>query len=175
MDRSRSRRLSRALRAVCAALWLWPAVATAVDVGDEAPAFRLPALGAEGTVSLAEHRGKVVFLDFWASWCPPCLSSVPQLEELRREFSGSDFQIVAINIDRDPRKALAFLAKHSVAYPSASDPEGEWPKRFDIPTMPTSFLIDRKGVVRHVHAGFRDGDLDALRARVRELLARGGR
>ena len=146
-----------------------------MDVGEEAPAFQLPALGDKGSVSLAEYRGKVVFLDFWASWCPPCLRSVPQLEELRGEFPSSDFQIVAINIDRDPQKALSVLARHSVGYPSASDPEGEWPKRFDIPTMPTSFLIDREGIVRHVHAGFREGDLDALRARLREMISQGGR
>lgn len=170
-----SKLLRRTLQAACALLWLWPSAAAAVGVGEKAPGFRLPALGAGGDVSLAEHRGKVVYLDFWASWCPPCLSSIPQLEGLRKEFPAGDFQILAINIDRDPAKALAFLAKHSVGYPSGSDPKGEWPKRFDIPTMPTSFLIDAEGVVRHVHPGFRDGDLDALRQRIRQMLGAKGR
>jgi thiol-disulfide isomerase/thioredoxin len=176
MNRLRSRSPLRALCALLApCLWLWPGAAGAVGVGEEAPAFQLPALGARGSVSLAEHRGKVVFLDFWASWCPPCLESVPQLEALRAEFPSSDFQIVAINVDRDPQKALAFLARNPIGYPSATDPKGEWPERFAIPTMPTSFLIDRQGIVRHVHPGFREGDLDVLRTRVRELLKRDGR
>jgi thiol-disulfide isomerase/thioredoxin len=151
-------------------LLLCPAAAQAVEVGDEAPAFRLPALGGRDEVALKAYRGKVVYLDFWASWCPPCLQSLPQLEKLRGELPASDFQIVAINLDQDPEKALAFLAKRPVGYPSASDPEGVWPERFEIPTMPTGYLIDRKGVVRHVHEGFHDGDLDALRTRIRALL-----
>jgi peroxiredoxin len=163
-------KIGRGLRVLCAVLWLWPGLAGAVDVGQEAPAFQLPALGADGQVSLGDYRGKVVFLDFWASWCPPCLSSLPQLDSLRVELSGSDFQIVAINVDRDPSKAIEFLARHPVGYPSASDPEGEWPERFGIPTMPTSYLIDRRGVVRHVHPGFRDGDIETLRAHIREML-----
>lgn len=168
-------RTLRGLRILCASLWLCPALAGAVDVGEQAPEFRLPALGADGSVRLADYRGVVVFLDFWASWCPPCLSSLPQLDALRGEFPSDQFQIVAINVDRDPRKALAFLARHPVGYPSASDPKGEWPERFGVPTMPSSYLIDRQGVVRHVHAGFRDGDIEKLRAQIAALLAAGGR
>ncbi len=173
---SRARgRFGRGLCIVWASLWLWPAPAGAVGVGEQAPDFRLPALGGDGSVRLGAYRGKVVFLDFWASWCPPCLSSLPQLEALRGEFPSDQFQIVAINVDRDPRKALELLARHPVGYPSASDPKGEWPERFAVPTMPSSYLIDRQGVVRHVHAGFRDGDIEALRAQIAALLARGGR
>lgn len=158
------------LRSLFAVLLLCPAAAQAVEVGDQAPTFRLPALEGDGEVALADHRGKVVYLDFWASWCPPCLESLPQLEALRRELPAKDFQILAINLDKDPRKALAFLARRPVGYPSGSDPEGLWPERFDIPTMPTAYLIDRSGVVRYVHEGFHEGDLDQLRARIRELL-----
>lgn len=162
--------IKRGLRVLCVAFWLWPGLAGAVDAGQKAPEFRLPALGGDGQVALGDYKGKVVFLDFWASWCPPCLSSIPQLEALRKEFPGSDFQIVAINVDSDPQKALEFLARHPVGYPSASDPKGEWPERFGVPTMPTSYLIDRQGVVRHVHPGFRDGDIDTIRTRIREML-----
>lgn len=154
-------------------LWLWPQAAGAVGVGDEAPTFRLPALGGKGSVSLAEHRGKVVYLDFWASWCPPCLVSLPLLDGLRQEFPSRDFQVIAVNLDRDPRKALDFLARRPVGYPSASDPDGVLPERFELPTMPTSFLIDRQGVVRHVHEGFRPEDIDGLRQRIRRLLGGG--
>jgi thiol-disulfide isomerase/thioredoxin len=112
-------------------------------------------------------------LDFWASWCTPCLSSLPLLDGLRREFPAKDFQVVAVNVDRDPARALAFLAERPVGYPSASDPEGRVPERFGLETMPTSFVIDRAGVIRHVQRGFRPGDIDPLREHIRRLVGGG--
>ena len=128
-----------------------------------------------GNVELSDYRGKVVYLDFWASWCPPCLVSLPVLEELRQEFPESEFQVIAVNVDRQPAKARSFLAKRKIGYPSATDPDGRIPEKFGIETMPTSFLIDRQGIVRHVHRGFRKGDVDDLRGRIRALLGAGGR
>jgi thiol-disulfide isomerase/thioredoxin len=144
---------------------------SAVVEGARAPDFSAPLLSGSGNLSLSAHRGKVVYLDFWASWCPPCLVSLPLLEELRQEFPVDEFAVVAVNVDREPKKALAFLNKHPVGYKSASDPDGRIPETFGIETMPTSFLIDRNGVVRHVHRGFRRGDEDLLRERIRALLA----
>jgi thiol-disulfide isomerase/thioredoxin len=152
-------------------LLLCAAPALALQAGDAAPAFSAPALRGGGSVSLAAFRGKVVYLDFWASWCAPCLTALPAIEALRKEFPHGEFQVVAVNVDRDPAVARAFLARRPVGYPSASDPKGDIPRRFEIGTMPTSFLIDRKGVIRHVHQGFRPGDVDDLRARIRELLS----
>jgi peroxiredoxin len=145
--------------------------AAAVDVGQKAPEFTAPALDGEKSLSLGAYRGKVVYLDFWASWCPPCLTSLPLLEELRKEFPNEQFQILAVNVDQDPEKARAFLARTRVGYPSASDPKGRIPETFGIETMPTSFLIDRSGVVRHVHRGFRKGDVAGLRERIAQLVA----
>jgi len=145
--------------------------AAAVEEGEAAPAFDAPLLDGEGTVSLAQHRGKIVYLDFWASWCAPCVVSLPLLEQLRAEFPPDRFQIVAVNLDRDSSKARRFLKKRKIGYPSAADPEGEIPGRFDVQTMPTSYLIDGQGIVRHVHAGFRKGDLPQLRERIRSMLA----
>lgn len=157
------------LAALCALCGTAPA--RALGPGDLAPLFTAPALGGGGDVALAAYRGRVVYLDFWASWCTPCLSSLPQLEALRREFPASDFQVVAINVDREPEKALAFLAKRPIGYPSATDPEGQLPEVFGIEAMPTSFLIDRRGVIQHVHRGFRNGDLEDLRQRIESLVA----
>lgn len=147
--------------------------AAAVESGDPAPDFRLPALSGPMPLSLSEYRGKVVYLDFWASWCGPCLVSLPLLEELRREFSPRDFQVLAVNLDDDPSKARRFLDKRPVGYPSAHDPKGAVPGRFGVETMPTSYLIDRQGVVRHVHPGFRKADIEDLRQRVRALVGEG--
>jgi len=155
--------------AIAATLFAAPA-AFALDEGDRAPAFSLPALDGKGDVTLADYKGKVVWLDFWASWCPPCLTSLPDLEALRKEMPASKFQIVAINIDEQPKKALRFLAKQPVGYPSGSDPKGELPEVFGLETMPTSYLIDQKGVIRMVHKGYRDGDLEKIKAEATRLM-----
>ena len=142
----------------------------ALELGDEAPAFSAPGLTG-GTVSLASYRGKVVYLDFWASWCGPCAKSLPALDQLRREFAPGDFQIVAVNLDRNPAVAARFLKQRPVGYPSAIDPKGSLPGAFGVEAMPTSFLIDREGVVQYVHRGFRDTDVDPLRKQIQKLVA----
>lgn len=142
----------------------------ALDAGDTAPAFTLPALEGDDPVGLEQYRGKVVWLDFWASWCPPCLSSLPELEKLRKQVPAKDFQIVAINLDKDPKKAKKFLARNPVGYPSATDPDGKLPEMFGLQTMPTSYLIDRDGTIRLVHEGYRSGDIKTIRREVRKLV-----
>ena len=149
--------------------------ATAVGDGSRAPDFKAPALVGGKSLSLAAYRGKVVYLDFWASWCPPCLTSLPLLEQLRKEFPSDQFQILAVNVDKDVAKARKFLAKTGVGYPSATDPQGRLPEMFGIETMPTSFLIDRNGVIRYVHHGFRKNDVGPLRERIAQLVAARGK
>jgi len=144
----------------------------ALEQGDAAPAFSAPGV-AGGVVSLASYRGKVVYLDFWASWCGPCAQSLPALERLRREFAAGDFQVVAVNVDHNTALAKSFLRRRPVGYPSALDPEGAIPGRYGVESMPTSFLIDRDGIVRHVHRGFRAEDEALLRERIQGLVAAG--
>ncbi len=151
----------------CAAL---AAPIGALEKGERAPEFSAPGI-AGGTISLAAYRGKVVYLDFWASWCGPCAQALPALDQLRQEFPATDFQVVAVNVDREPKLAQAFLKKRPVGYPSALDPKGSLPAQFGVASMPTSFLIDRKGVVRHVQRGFRAGDVAPLREQIQELVA----
>jgi thiol-disulfide isomerase/thioredoxin len=147
------------------------APAGALREGEPAPTFSAPRLDGAGKLALDAHRGKVVYLDFWATWCAPCRVSLPLLEQLRAEFPAERFQILAVNVDRDPSRARRFLTERKIGYPSATDPEGQIPERFGLKTMPTSYLIDARGVVRHVHTGFRKGDVEGLRARIRALLA----
>ena len=158
---------------VAALLFVAPNGARALEAGDRAPDFAAPALDGKGTVSLSQYRGKVVYLDFWASWCAPCLKAIPEIEAMRKELSSEGFQVVAVNLDQTPKKALRFLEKNPVGYPSASDPKGRLPKQFGVDTMPTSYLIDGDGVIRYVHRGFQRGDGTKLRAEIRKLL--GGR
>lgn len=159
-----------AISAALLAFGLPPARAHAADAGQPAPSFSARSLEGESTLALSSYRGKVVYLDFWASWCGPCQTAMPLLESLRNEFPADQFQILAVNVDQDPAKAKAFLSRRKVGYPSVSDPEGRLPATYGLKTMPTSYLIDRNGVIRSVHAGFRASDLDGLRAEIRALL-----
>lgn len=156
-----------AIAIACIAL---PSTGFALDTGDRAPDFAAPSLMDGAPVELSEYRGKVVYLDFWASWCGPCLKAIPEVEEMRAEFPESEFQIIAVNLDQKKKKALRFLKKNPIGYPSASDPEGELPGQFGLETMPTSYLIDEDGVIRYVHRGFKKGDGSKLRHEIRSLL-----
>jgi thiol-disulfide isomerase/thioredoxin len=161
--------------AVIAAALLLPAFARAVETGDAAPDFSLPRLRASdgAEVRLADFRGKVVYVDFWASWCPPCLVSIPLLNELRDEYvaAGKAFEVVAINVDSDPEDGIDFLLDEPVNYVVVSDPEGRTPALYGVPGMPTSYLVDAQGRVRLVHTGFKRSDIELIEAEVVKLLA----
>ena len=144
--------------------------ANALDEGDRAPDFAAPTLAGDGRVELSDYRGKVVYLDFWASWCAPCLKAIPEIEKIRSELPEDVFQVVAVNLDQKQKKALRFLEKHPIGYPSASDPKGRLPEQFGLQTMPTSYLIDAEGVIRYVHPGFKKGDGEKLRDEIHALL-----
>jgi thiol-disulfide isomerase/thioredoxin len=149
--------------------------ALAVETGDTAPAFTLPALREESgseSIALAALRGKVVYVDFWASWCAPCLVSIPLLGELRDRLvaAGHPFEILAVNVDTDPQDGIEFLLDEPVNYPVVSDPEGTTPSLYAVPGMPTSYLLDSEGKVRLVHTGFRRDDIVTIEAEIMKLL-----
>jgi len=166
----RKTRIVLAASPLLLALALAPSWARAAEPGQPAPAFSAHSLDGDATLSLGAYRGKVVYLDFWASWCGPCQTAMPLLESLRNEFPADQFQILAVNVDQDGDKAKSFLARHKVGYPSVTDPEGRLPSTYGLKTMPTSYIIDKNGVVRFVHAGFRASDIDELRSQIKSLL-----
>ena len=143
-----------------------------VQVGQSAPPVSLPLLSAGGPalLSLDSLRGKVVYLDFWASWCGPCRLSFPQLEQLRQELGPRGFEVLAVNVDEFEPDAQRFLEEVPVSYPVVRDAAGETPRSYGVPGMPTGFLIDRAGVVRLIHQGYRKSDGASLRNAITELL-----
>jgi len=157
--------------ALAAALLAASAAAGAVEPGTAAPAFRLPTFDSAQPVALADFRGKVVFVDFWASWCSPCRQSLPLYDKLRENYPAADFAILAIGLDEDTAEAKAFLAEHPVKYTTLQNPQGDVAKAFDLKGMPSSYLIDRSGIVRARHVGFEAKDIAALKKEIDGLVA----
>jgi thiol-disulfide isomerase/thioredoxin len=148
--------------------------ALALEVGSEAPRFGLPGLRAQDgtTVDLKSYRGKVVYVDFWASWCAPCVISTPLLNKLRHELvqDGQSFEIVAVNVDKDPEDGIDFLLDEPVEYVAVSDPNGNTPTAYEVKAMPTAFLLDKTGKIRFIHQGFKASDIDVIKAEAQKLL-----
>ena len=157
------------------AFTLAASAAPALEVGDRAPDFQARSVVEGAEVVLHQLRGKVVLVDFWASWCAPCNAAMPQLEKLSKEFPADQFVVLGVNVDKKLDDARRAIERRKVSYPNASDPTGALPKRFGLETMPTTYLIDQDGVVRVVHRGFRNGDMDELREQVKKLLEKKGR
>ena len=144
--------------------------AAAVQPGQPAPAFEGTPLNGGMPIRLADYRGKVVYLDFWASWCGPCKLSLPWMEQLRKDFGQSGLEVIAVNVDEKPEDAAAFLSRFPVSYPVATDGGGAVATLYDVQDMPSSYLIDRRGVVRRVHGGFSRPDGERLREAVARLV-----
>jgi peroxiredoxin len=166
--------LSRCLRPLLLGLALPATAALAVAPGDPAPGCPLPTLAGDRAVDPAARPGTVVLLDFWASWCPPCVRSFPALEQLQQELGARGFEVIGIGLDETRRAAEAFLERRPVTFTITLDPGGECPRRYGVKGMPSSFLIDRQGRVRQVHTGFRDADVPRLRAHIEALLEEPG-
>jgi len=146
------------------------AQAQGAAVGTPAPEVRLPRIPGGEELSLSSLRGKVVYLDFWASWCGPCRISFPQFEQLRSELGPQGFEVYAINVDEVEADARHFLAEVPVSYPVVRDGGGATPRAYGVLGMPTGYLIDREGVVRQIHQGFKRSDGAKLRTEIVELL-----
>lgn len=115
-------------------------------------------------------NGKVLVIDFWATWCGPCRDSFPRLDAVYKKHVDKGLEVMAIAEDQDPNKIPPFVRATGVTFPIALDPEGTAASTFDVATMPSEFVIDRHGVVRFVHSGYHPDDMDALEKEVSQLL-----
>ncbi|MEL7312813.1 MAG: TlpA disulfide reductase family protein [Pseudomonadota bacterium] len=150
-----------------------PRVSFAIEVGDTLPGLSFPQLveGQAGdSVSLASFRGRLIYLDVWASWCAPCRQSMPILDQWRTEFSQRGFEVVAVNVDEQLPDALKFLRKTPVSYPVLLDPKAKLPRKFSLVGMPTSYLIGPDGVVLYKHTGFKKSDIEEIRTTIESFL-----
>ncbi len=139
-------------------------------LGDQAPQFSLPQLNNGHIVELTDYRGKVIYLDFWASWCPPCRVSIPEIESMQKTLSNEDFEVLAINLDKDKHAARQFLKRFPVSYTVLSDINGKVAKDYALPGMPTSYVVSKNGEVTMVHKGFKSGDMAKISAHIKRLL-----
>ena len=135
---------------------LWAAIGTAA---------------AAAPLDLSAFRGRVVYLDFWASWCGPCRQSFPWMESMKNTYEAQGLTILAINVDHDRGDADRFLRIFHPDFEIRFDPQGSWPEQFNVSGMPTSVIIDRHGVVRFTHVGFWPAQGDVSAQQIRQLLA----
>ena len=122
-------------------------------------------------VHLAAYKGKVLLVDFWASWCPPCKASFPALNALYREFQPRGFEVVAVNLDERRHDADAFLQDHPHQMTVVFDPKGASPVAFGVKGMPSSFVIDKAGTIRFTHMGYSGNIEQTYRQEIHQLLA----
>ena len=136
------------------------------------PAPDVALRSADGTaVQLADYKGKVLLVDFWASWCVPCKTSFPALDAIYREYQPRGLEVLAVNLDEERRKADAFLSAHPHRMTVLFDPRGTAPVAFGVKGMPTSFVIDKSGTIRFTHMGY-SGDVDVrYRQEITQLLS----
>jgi thiol-disulfide isomerase/thioredoxin len=152
---------------LCAPGFVWGGNSGKAPVA--APAFTLPATS--GTVALDSLRGRVVYLDFWASWCEPCRKSFPWMNTLRERYAGRGLTVVAINLDKSRDLADSFLENYPATFRVAFDPAGKVAEAYRVMAMPTSFVIGRDGKVRFTHIGFQTGKTAQVEAKIEEALA----
>lgn len=143
-------------------------------VGNRAPDFNVKVLaGGKGSVSLKSLRGKVVLVDFWGTFCEPCKKSFPKLQDLNTKYAASGLQIVGISEDEvdDKDKIPGFGDTYGAKFTLGWDEDKSIAKSYKPQTMPSSFIIDKKGVIRYAHVGYHDGEEVEVEKEIKELLA----
>jgi thiol-disulfide isomerase/thioredoxin len=136
-----------------------------------APDFHLLAAGGSDQ-SLAQYRGQVVMINFWATWCGPCRQEMPVLEQLHRKYKGLGFTLLGVNVEPDSAGAVDWLKATPVTFPILFDTDSKVSKLYAVSGMPSTVIVERKGNLRYLHRGYKPGDeneyLDQIRALVRE-------
>ncbi len=133
--------------------------------------WQIPLINEDLKTNLEKFKGKVIWLDFWASWCMPCRASFPWLNTMQKRYQAKGLQVIAINVDENTDDAKDFLQQVPAGFKVFFDPEGNAPAAFDIKGMPTSVVIDRSGNIHLFHIGFNENDKAELEKIIRKTLA----
>ncbi len=149
----------------------WPAAGA--PAGSPAPPFSLADRDGRN-VRLADLAGRVLVVDFWASWCSPCKKSFPELDALYGDLHPRGLEVLAVSVDENRKDADAFLATHPWRLTVLFDPQAKTAEAFRVDGMPSTFVIDRRGLIRFRHEGYTQGTAAAIRRQVEELLAERG-
>jgi len=127
-------------------------------------------LSHEGNIDLTSYKNKLLYVDFWASWCGPCKLSFPFMNDIKNEFADKGLEIVAINLDKKEKDARKFLERNPAYFTVGLDKFGTCPRDFDVKGMPHSFIVDGSGKVLYSHVGFRASDPEKVRGVLTGLL-----
>ncbi|WP_455221288.1 TlpA family protein disulfide reductase [Kaarinaea lacus] len=152
------------------ALLLLICFVTPVMAAQPAPNLTLKTLN-NSELKISDLKGDVVYVDFWATWCPPCRQSFPWMEEMYQRYSDLGFKIVAISLDNKQEVIDQFLKSMNASFTIAHDPGGESANEFKVKGMPSSYLIDRKGNIHMSHLGFNERDKEKLESEIKDLIA----
>jgi peroxiredoxin len=137
--------------------------------GQVAPDFVLKSATGEN-LRLSEYRGDVVLINFWATWCGPCRQEMPLLDDLYGRYQRVGFNLLGVNIDEDSRRAMQMVQELGVKFPVLFDENKEVSKLYEVAAMPVTILVDREGIVRHVHHGYKPGYEEKYLTEIRSLL-----
>ncbi len=157
-------------RIALAVMVIYSSISPSSAFAQKAPGFNLP--GQNKTINLSQYKGKVVYLDFWASWCEPCKRSFPWMNELQTLYGEDGFKIVAVNLDTSRKDADAFLKKMPAKFDVAFDKSGKTANAYNLKAMPSSFLIDRKGNLVHKSLGYRAEEKKILEKKIQQLVGK---
>jgi thiol-disulfide isomerase/thioredoxin len=142
------------------------------QIGAPAPAIRVQSMSGKA-LALDDYRGKVVLLDVWASWCAPCKQELPMLDDMAKRLRGDGIEVLAVSVDQERANVVKFLkARPRWSLTIAHDPKGEIADRLAPEKMPTSYVIDREGIVRYVNSGFEPSDAAVIERRLVETARR---
>jgi cytochrome c biogenesis protein CcmG/thiol:disulfide interchange protein DsbE len=136
--------------------------------GGSAGAFE--AMPAQASAKLAPYKGKVIILDFWASWCPTCQKSIPWLESLQAKYGAGNFQIVGVNVDKKKEDADRIIAKLGMDLPVIFDSKGELPEALKVEGMPYSVIVDSSGQIVDRITGFNDSSKSRIEGQLQKLI-----
>ena len=145
------------------------AVSFSTANAEKAPDFSLQ--GDDSIVKLSSYRGKIVYLDFWASWCVPCRQSFPFMNDMHEKYSEDGLKVVAINLDTERDKAKRFLKIIPADFTIAYDPSGKVPEFYQLSVVPSLYLINREGKIVYKHSGFRSSQSEKLESKIQQLLS----